>query len=102
MGAAALGAIGGPPRPPPGGCAASGSAKAIVSNNNVFGIRFRMLLSLWRTHSSVPRRQSCRRLVCSIRSNSRSHECERGTHECVRHVKMRLFLDEPMDLFLDC
>src|ERR1700733_85014 len=38
---------------------------------------------MWRTRSCVPRRDSSRRLLRS--DPERSHECERGTQECVRH-----------------
>src|ERR1700722_9948226 len=50
-----------------------------------------LLSPLWRTHSCVPRWHSCRRPVCpqaTCHANlegTRSHECERGTQECVRH-----------------
>jgi hypothetical protein len=39
---------------------------------------------MWRTHFCVPRRHSCRH-TASGRKHGRSHECERGTQECVRH-----------------
>jgi hypothetical protein len=39
---------------------------------------------MWRTHSCVPRARSCARLV--VAQTRRSHECERGTQECVRHI----------------
>src|ERR1700721_1956122 len=37
----------------------------------------------WRTHSCVPCSHSCEHLLS--RGWRRSHECERGTQECVRH-----------------
>jgi hypothetical protein len=41
-------------------------------------------MQLWRTHLCVPRWRSCQRP--GVR---RSHECERGTLECVRHHYLR-------------
>ncbi len=46
----------------------------------------------WRTHSCVPRAHSCARWVRGSNKGlmrekpRRSHECERGTQECVRHI----------------
>ena len=39
------------------------------------------LCGVWRTHYCVPRPQSWGRVAL------RSHECERGTQECVRHSR---------------
>ena len=50
---------------------------------------------LWRTHSCVPQRQSCRCLACEL--NRCRQEWRHGTHECVRHycrmvtLKLSLF-----------
>jgi hypothetical protein len=42
-------------------------------------------MRLWRTHSCVPCSHSCEH-VFSPCHKTRSHECERGTLECVRHI----------------
>src|SRR5580704_14829913 len=44
----------------------------------------------WRTHSCVPCSHSCEHWYTV--GGKRSHECERGTQECVRHGVV-----EPMD-----
>src|SRR5579863_3227477 len=46
---------------------------------------------LWRTHPCGPCRDSSRRKDAESGSQ-RSHECERGTHECVRHIRLRINL----------
>jgi len=51
-------------------------------------------MTSWRTHSCVPRSHSCERMCWGVYPAPefvprprRSHECERCTHECVRHVR---------------
>jgi N-acyl-D-amino-acid deacylase len=43
-----------------------------------------MTMFAWRTHSCVPCSHSCEHLP--VQGTGRSHDCERGTHECVRHM----------------
>ena len=42
-------------------------------------------LELWRTHSCVPLRTRANAWTMRRDLTRRSHECERGTQECVRH-----------------
>ena len=53
----------------------------------------------WRTHSCVPRPHSWGREGSGVRGGrwgrravQRSHECERGTHECVRHNHNHIYI----------
>jgi hypothetical protein len=54
---------------------------------------------VWRTHSCVQRRHSCRRLL--PRARKRRVETRRGRHECLRHgakqPNVKLFLRGPLD-----
>src|SRR5207253_6778047 len=54
-------------------------------------------LTMWRTHSCVPRRDFSRRLLKLCTHPKASRESRRGTHECVRHIytKIRCFPPRP-------